>query len=303
MAKASRVLALLEALQDRPFARGPELAARLGVDERTLRRDVTALRDLGLPVEAERGRGGGYRLRPGYRMPPLMFTPAEATAVALGLLAAQRDGVDAAAPWPSSAACCPTASGCAWRRSRRRCASRARPTRPRRRARSCSRSPRPPAAAAGSSPTTPPRPARRRGGSSARSGWWPTAPRWYVPAFDHGRGELRAFRADRFGAVRTQGAGRAPATRLRRRRVRQPHARPRPPRARGRGHPPYARAAVLARAGRARAPSRRHADAAARRLARLGGRAAGLRRLPVHRRRAGRAARRGAPARRAALAT
>src|SRR3954469_25079949 len=95
MAKADRVLALLEALQDHPFASGPQLAARLEVDERTLRRDVAALRALGIPVEAERGRGGGYRLRPGYRMPPLMFTPAEATAVALGLLAAQRDGVDA----------------------------------------------------------------------------------------------------------------------------------------------------------------------------------------------------------------
>src|SRR3954453_6203749 len=95
MAKADRVLALLEALQDQPFARGPELAARLGVDERTLRRDVTALRDLGLPVEAERGRGGGYRLKPGYRMPPLLFTPGEATAVALGLLAAERDGIAA----------------------------------------------------------------------------------------------------------------------------------------------------------------------------------------------------------------
>src|SRR3954468_15868101 len=95
MAKADRVLALLEALQDHPFASGPQLARRLGTDERTLRRDVAALRGLGIPVEAERGRGGGYRLKPGYRMPPLMFTPAEATAVALGLLAAERDGVDA----------------------------------------------------------------------------------------------------------------------------------------------------------------------------------------------------------------
>ena len=96
MAKADRVLALLEALQDHPFASGPQLAQRLGTDERTLRRDVAALRALGIPVEAERGRGGGYRLKPGYRMPPLMFTPAEATTVALGLLAAQRDGLDAA---------------------------------------------------------------------------------------------------------------------------------------------------------------------------------------------------------------
>src|SRR3954463_1401276 len=96
MAKADRVLGLLEALQDHPFASGPQLAARLEVDERTLRRDVAALRALGIPVEAERGRGGGYRLRPGYRMAPLRSTPSEAPAVARGLLAAQRDGVDAA---------------------------------------------------------------------------------------------------------------------------------------------------------------------------------------------------------------
>src|SRR5690348_7465930 len=73
MTKAERVLALLEALQDRAFATGPELAARLGVDVRTLRRDVAALRSLGIPVEGERGRGGSYRLRPGYRVPPLMI--------------------------------------------------------------------------------------------------------------------------------------------------------------------------------------------------------------------------------------
>src|SRR3954451_25050954 len=94
MTKAERVLALLEALQDRAFATGPELAARLGVDTRTLRRDVVALRDLGIPVEGERGRGGSYRLRPGYRVPPLMFTGQEAAAVALGLMAAKRLGIE-----------------------------------------------------------------------------------------------------------------------------------------------------------------------------------------------------------------
>jgi predicted DNA-binding transcriptional regulator YafY len=95
MAKTDRVLELLEALQDRPAVSGPELAARLGVDTRTVRRDVDSLRALGIPVEAERGPAGGYRLRPGYRMPPLLFTTGEATAVALGLLAARRDGLDA----------------------------------------------------------------------------------------------------------------------------------------------------------------------------------------------------------------
>src|SRR5262249_31090169 len=86
---------LLEALQDRPFSTGPELAVALGVDVRTVRRDITALRDLGIPVEGERGRGGSYRLRPGYRVPPLMFTTGEAAAVALGLIAARRWGLEA----------------------------------------------------------------------------------------------------------------------------------------------------------------------------------------------------------------
>src|SRR3954454_8505195 len=95
MAKTDRVLRLLEALQDRGSATGPELARRLGVDVRTLRRDIVSLRDLGIPVEGERGRGGSYRIRPGYRVPPLMFTTGEAAAVALGLLAARRLGLEA----------------------------------------------------------------------------------------------------------------------------------------------------------------------------------------------------------------
>src|SRR5207237_902958 len=81
---AARELALLEGLQDRPSATGRELAARLHTDVRTIRRDVAALRALGIPVEGERGRGGSYRLKPGFRVPPLMFTTAEATAVTLG---------------------------------------------------------------------------------------------------------------------------------------------------------------------------------------------------------------------------
>ena len=89
------MLELLEALQDRGTATGPELARRLGVDVRTVRRDIVALRDLGIPVEGERGRGGSYRLRPGFRVPPLMFTSGEAAAVALGLLAARRLGLEA----------------------------------------------------------------------------------------------------------------------------------------------------------------------------------------------------------------
>src|SRR3954453_3028395 len=95
MTKSERVLTLLEALQDRGSATGPELAARLQTDVRTLRRDVVALRALGIPVEGERGRGGSYRLKPGYRVPPLMFTTGEAVAVTLGLMAARRLGLEA----------------------------------------------------------------------------------------------------------------------------------------------------------------------------------------------------------------
>jgi predicted DNA-binding transcriptional regulator YafY len=89
----TRVLALLELLQAHHRLDGTELAERLGVDPRTVRRYATRLADLGIPVEAERGRYGGYRLRPGYKLPPLMFTDAEATAVVLGLLTAQAAGV------------------------------------------------------------------------------------------------------------------------------------------------------------------------------------------------------------------
>ncbi|MFI7632106.1 helix-turn-helix transcriptional regulator [Microbispora rosea] len=89
----NRVLAFLELLQARPGLTGPELAERLEVDVRTVRRYVRRLEDLGIPVEAERGRYGGYRLMPGYRLPPLMLTGDEAAAVVLGLLAGRRAGL------------------------------------------------------------------------------------------------------------------------------------------------------------------------------------------------------------------
>ncbi|MER5325551.1 helix-turn-helix transcriptional regulator [Streptosporangium roseum] len=89
----TRVLALLEILQAGPGLTGPELAARLEVDERTVRRYAVKLSELGVPVEAERGRHGGYRLLPGYKLPPLMLTDDEAAAVVLGLLAGRRTGL------------------------------------------------------------------------------------------------------------------------------------------------------------------------------------------------------------------
>jgi predicted DNA-binding transcriptional regulator YafY len=83
----SRVLTVLELLQSRPSISGPELAARLEMDVRTVRRYIMHLQDVGIPVEATIGRYGGYRLRPGFKLPPLMFTEEEATAIMLGLLA------------------------------------------------------------------------------------------------------------------------------------------------------------------------------------------------------------------------
>jgi predicted DNA-binding transcriptional regulator YafY len=211
MAKTDRVLVLLEALQDSQSASGPELARRLGVDVRTVRRDVVSLRDLGIPVEAERGRGGGYRLRPGYRMPPLMLTADEATTVALGLITARHDGLDA---------------GGALAKIRRILPDRVRVrvealeqtlgfTRP-------GHDASPPAGEHVLLLAEAARRGRRvsahytasDGAESERElspyGLVAHAGRWYVPAYDHGREAARTLRADRFGAVRLGGAGRPP---------------------------------------------------------------------------------------------
>jgi predicted DNA-binding transcriptional regulator YafY len=89
----ARVLSLLELLQSGGVRTVTELAERLEVDERTVRRYVDHLIDLDVPVESVRGRYGGYRLGPGYRMPPLMLSDDEALAVMLGLIAGRRTGL------------------------------------------------------------------------------------------------------------------------------------------------------------------------------------------------------------------
>jgi predicted DNA-binding transcriptional regulator YafY len=94
----TRLLTILELLQARPQLSAAELARRLEVDARTVRRYVTMLQDMGIPIQAVHGRYGGYRLRPGYKLPPLMFTAEEALAVTLGLLAARWLGLSATAP-------------------------------------------------------------------------------------------------------------------------------------------------------------------------------------------------------------
>ncbi|MFF7211801.1 helix-turn-helix transcriptional regulator [Streptomyces sp. NPDC008238] len=88
-----RVLTLLELLQSGGTRTVAELADRLGVEGRTVRRYVDQLLDLDVPVESVRGRYGGYRLAPGYRMPPLMLSDDEALAVLLGLVAGRRAGL------------------------------------------------------------------------------------------------------------------------------------------------------------------------------------------------------------------
>ena len=89
----ARVLALLEILQLGGWHTVGDLAGRLGVDERTARRYAQHLADLGIPVESRRGRYGGYRLAPDYKLPPLMLTDDEAVAMVLGLLAGRRAGL------------------------------------------------------------------------------------------------------------------------------------------------------------------------------------------------------------------
>ena len=83
-----RALRLLSLLQTHRLWRGAELAERLEVTERTVRRDIDRLRELGYPVDATPGSDGGYRLAAGAHLPPLVFDDDEAAAVAVGLRAA-----------------------------------------------------------------------------------------------------------------------------------------------------------------------------------------------------------------------
>jgi predicted DNA-binding transcriptional regulator YafY len=89
----ARLLELLELLQRQTLTTGTEIADRLRVDRRTVRRYISALHELGIPIEGQRGVGGGYRIRPGYRLPPLMLDDDEAVVVALGVVAAGQLGL------------------------------------------------------------------------------------------------------------------------------------------------------------------------------------------------------------------
>ena len=90
---SSRLLKLLSLLQTARDWTGAELAQRLEVSGRTVRKDIERLRDLGYPVEATRGPVGGYRLGAGATMPPLLLDDEEAAATAIGLMDASSRGI------------------------------------------------------------------------------------------------------------------------------------------------------------------------------------------------------------------
>jgi len=85
LSTSARLLRLVTLLQARRHWSGADLAARLDIDARTLRRDIERLRELGYPVQASAGVGGGYRLAAGTAMPPVLLDDDEAVAVAVAL--------------------------------------------------------------------------------------------------------------------------------------------------------------------------------------------------------------------------
>src|SRR5690606_31835822 len=99
----TRVLAVLELLQTRQRISGSELARRLDVDGRTVRRYISALEAIGVPITAEHGRNGGYSLVSGFKLPPMMFTDDEALALSIGLSAARDLGIAETIPAVASA--------------------------------------------------------------------------------------------------------------------------------------------------------------------------------------------------------
>ncbi|CAL8979218.1 Protein PafB [Propionicimonas sp. T2.31MG-18] len=208
-----RVLAMLELLQTGGQRTVGELAARLGVEERTVRRYAGHLADLGIPVEAQRGRYGGYRLLPGYKLPPLMLTDDEAVAVVLGLMAAEREGL-ATADHAATASALAKVSRVLPRPLGRRLESLlstaqftapVRPTAP-----AVADTLLALASAAQAQRTVVIAYTAWDGQESQREldlyGLVFHAGRWYVTGHDHGRDDVRTFRLDRIAAVR-QGEG------------------------------------------------------------------------------------------------
>lgn len=90
---STRLFSVLELLQTHDLITGAKIAAQLEVDGRTVRRYITLLQEMGLPVETVQGRNGGYRLQRRYRLPPLVFQSDEVLALALGLMLTRRLGM------------------------------------------------------------------------------------------------------------------------------------------------------------------------------------------------------------------
>jgi predicted DNA-binding transcriptional regulator YafY len=99
----SRLFAALEMLQSRRRVTGAELAERLQVDRRTVRRYIATLAEMGIPFATERGRDGAYLLTSGFKLPPMMFTDDEALALSMGLVATREMGLANTAPAVASA--------------------------------------------------------------------------------------------------------------------------------------------------------------------------------------------------------
>lgn len=196
----ARVLALLEILQAGGTFTVADLAARLDVDERTLRRYAAHLTELGIPVETVRGRYGGYRLSPGYKLPPLMLTDDEAVSVVLALFSTPSAAGESATAkirrvLPPALAARIDAMLSTVDITRRRDA---------------------PAAATGTLLTLAEAARNTRTVRLTYTNWRGTPTerrldpyglvlhtgRWYVTGHDHRRGEVRTFRLDRIGTVR-----------------------------------------------------------------------------------------------------
>ena len=213
---SSRLLTLLSLLQGRRDWPGSELADRLEVSPRTIRRDVERLRTLGYPVESMTGPAGGYQLRAGTAMPPLLLDDDEAIAIAVGLRTA--------------------AGGVGHRASRRpRCARWSSSSRssPRTCAGACRRSARDPDAAGLRRPEVDPQcltllaaavrdhervrfayTARDRAGTRREAephSLVNAGRRWYLVAWDCGREDWRTFRVDRIAKPASTGVRFTPA--------------------------------------------------------------------------------------------
>jgi predicted DNA-binding transcriptional regulator YafY len=94
----ARALLALELVQGSPGITADRLADKLGVSERATRRYIGILREAGIPIESVRGRYGGYRAGRGFRLPPLMFTAAEALSLVMAVLDGHHHASDPADP-------------------------------------------------------------------------------------------------------------------------------------------------------------------------------------------------------------